>query len=313
MAFQFPQWLMALPLLLLAYWVLRPAAHTDDWSQSVHPRLLRWYTKGERKQTNRITALLLSCITVVALASPSKPTDTGDKDSNTQAFAHNQGWLLIIDVSKSVTLTDIVPNRLNAMRETAKRISQQAGAIPVGLIIYAGDAFLIAPPAIDKRFLEENLALLEFGLITAEGSNPTRAVALASTVLQSAGFATSRTFLLTDGGGLNSKTAAAIANHSQAGHRLDLLVIGEETPTGEVVNTEEQLKKLADAANGTLLRSDVFGNVSLQSLDLDNRNSSSALIDRGGFSMLQQTNQSHWLLFFAVPFCLYLFGRRQSG
>lgn len=310
MTFQHPQWLLALPLLLLGYWYLRAETNADDWSKITHPKLLNWYNRDTKNQAKRITVLLLSCIAVIAMASPSTSNNTRDTH-NQQAFAHAQGWLLLIDVSKSATLTDVVPSRLNAMRETAKRISQQAGAIPVGLIIFAGDAFLVAPPAIDKRFLEEKLALLEFGLINAEGSNPTRAVALASSVLQSAGFVTARTFLLTDGGGLNTKTAPAIASHAANGNRLDLLVIGEETPAGEVSNSEEQLEKLAAAGNGTVLRSDVLGNVPLQLLELNTPISSSALIDRGGFSVLQQTNQSHWLLLLAIPFCLYLFRREQ--
>ena len=311
MTFQYPVLLLALPLLLVAYWFLRAPTTVDDWSKSVHPRLLHWYTSGERNHHKRITVLLLSCISVLALASPSTP-DADNSDKNEQAFAHAQGWLLLIDVSKSTTLTDVVPNRLNAMRETAKRISQQAGAIPVGLIIYAGDAFLVAPPAIDKHFLDEKLALLEFGLVSAEGSNPTRAVALASSVLQSAGFVTARTFMLTDGGGLNSKITPAIANHAATGHRLDFLIFGNETHTGEVSNSEEQLQKLADAAKGKVVESDVLGNLDLNQLELSTRVRSSALIDRGGFSMLQQTNQSHWLLLLALPLCLYLFIRERG-
>ncbi len=309
MTFQHPQWLLLLPPLLAAYWFMRSNRKSDDWRKALNPKLLLWYTKEGQNNNKRIPALLLSLITTLALASPSIPGSTTESEKKKQAFAHAQGWLLILDLSKSVTLTDIVPNRLNAMRETAKRISNQAEAIPVGLIIYAGDAFLIAPPAIDKSFLEEKLALLEFGLINSEGSNPTRAIALANSVLQSAGITTARTFLLTDGGGLSTRTAPAINNLASFGHRLDLLLFGEEIPAGESSNDSEQLASLADAGNGKVVKSDVLGNVSLKALDVQTSVVSSALFDRGGFFILQPDNQSHWLLILAIPLCLYLFAR----
>ena len=61
-----------------------------------------------------------------------------------------------------------------------------------------------------------------------------------------------------------------------------------------------------------VVESDVLGNLDLNQLELSTRVRSSALIDRGGFSMLQQTNQSHWLLLLALPLCLYLFIRERG-
>lgn len=312
MSFQYPLWLLLLPVLLLAYLWLRVALTRDDWAKVVHPDLLRWYRGNENNKGRRISALLLASLVTLALASPSIPTSRNAENSHDQAFAHAEGWLILLDVSKSVTLTDIVPNRLHIMREAAKYISQQAGAIPVGLIVYAGDAFLVAPPAIDKQFMEEKLALIEYGLVSAEGSNPTRALGLANSVIESAGFVSARTFLLSDGGGLNSKTTPAIASLAKAGHRLDLLVIGEDTPAGEVSSSPQELEKLAEIGQGKLLTSDVLGKMPLQSLQLKSPVGSSGLIDRGGFSMLRQSNQSHWLLLLAIPLCLWMFTRERS-
>ncbi len=311
MNFLHPLWLLLLPALLLAYAWLRVSSTGDDWAKVVHPQLLRWYQSSDKNKGKRITSLLLATLVALALASPSLPSSR-DSEKHEQAFAHAEGWLIIIDVSKSVTLTDIAPNRLHIMREAAKYISQQAGATPVGLIVYAGDAFLVAPPAIDKQFLEEKLSLIEYGLISAEGSNPTRALGLANSVIESAGFITARTFLLSDGGGLTSKTTPAIASLARAGHRLDLLVIGEDTPAGEVSSSKQDLQRLADTGQGKLLYSDALGNIPLPSLQLNRAISTSALIERGGISTLRHSNQSHWLLLLAIPLCLWMFTRERS-
>ena len=312
MIFLHPLWLFPIPIVLILWWLVRIVSENDDWRNNMHPKLLAWFKRGSRSN-RRIPALLLNCLVLLALASPAiKPSDTETQAAGSDIFAHATGWLLLLDISKSMTLDDVAPSRLSAMRDTALEISQQAGATPVGLIIYAGDAFLVSPPAIDKRFLEEKLATLDFGAIKAEGSNPTRAVALASSVLQGSDLLESRVIILGDGGGLNTRVSPAIASLASAGHRTDLIVFGHETPAGEAAITVEDMEKLIHTNGGNLVHSNAFGQVDISELELHRSATSDNLLSRGTLSLVKDTNLSHWLLLLSLPFFLWQFYRIAS-
>lgn len=333
MSFLHPLWLPIAVALLFAFLLLHHRQELDNWAEVMHPGLLQWFYKGQQnglKKQQRIPAYLLACLVTAALASPvltlalpsflldfaggqdKNRENTNDQVTTTDAFAHASGWLLLMDVSKSTTLTDVAPSRFSAMRAAALQISQQAGAIPVGLIVYSGDAFMISPPAIDKQFLEEKIALLDAGLVETGGSNPTRAIALANSVLETSGFIEARIFVLTDGGGLNTKTRPAVTALAKQGHRLDLIAFGHEIPAGEVLSPPEQLRKLAQLAGGSFQQSDALGRISLARLDLSKRLDATNLTDHGSFSILGARSHSNWLLLLALPLCLLLFCREQD-
>ena len=70
------------------------------------------------------------------------------------------------------------------MRDTALALADRAVANSTALIIYAGDAFVVAPPSFDTNNFKSNVSLLEYGVIPVDGSNATRAFALALSVLE---------------------------------------------------------------------------------------------------------------------------------
>jgi len=184
-----PYWLLLFILLLLfAYFGVRPTV-VNSWRKVISPGILR-LLKSDYRSTSRMSPGLIAAA-LVALALSSPASRTADENS----YQHATGWIAVADVSRSMTLNDVAPSRFTAMRDALDALSRSAGARPVALVIYAGDAFLVVPPVFDKTLLNEHIALLEYGIISHDGSNLARALSLATAVIDDSEFLRARVFV----------------------------------------------------------------------------------------------------------------------
>jgi Ca-activated chloride channel family protein len=91
--------------------------------------------------------------------------------------------ILVIDSSRSMQAEDVKPTRLAAAREAARRFLDRApGKLRVGLVVFAGEAQVAAPPTADHEVVEQSLDELgEFQIFggTAIGDALAAAVELA--------------------------------------------------------------------------------------------------------------------------------------
>jgi len=139
--FQQPWWLLAALVLLVAYIVYRRSAQNNDWQRVIKQPLLQFLTLSLSVNKQRSLALALAVLATLALANPSIPNQDPD------TYRHAESWFLLADVSRSMTLDDVRPSRISALRDAAMQIAQNSQSKPVALIIFSGDAFLLSPPA----------------------------------------------------------------------------------------------------------------------------------------------------------------------
>lgn len=302
---QQPLWIVAALLLLLASWVLKQVSTRSDWDRVIAEPVFAYL--GGRAQ-NRLSwniALLTAALVALSLCKPVL------RQSDDDTWRHSIGWVVLADVSRSMTLSDVVPSRLSAMRLALSELSRQAGARPISLILFSGDAFLVAPPAFDLSVYNEHAALLEHGVLPTEGSNLARALSLATAVVQDSEFIQARLFVLGDSGGISKSSLAAARYLADAGHRLDVLVFGtagnasgnDDTPA-ELVVDEESVSALAKAGNGRYLIANQFGTVDYDALNLQQQASAST---HSELQALVWRQQSHWILLLVIPLMLWLF------
>ena len=252
---------------------------------------------------------LLWTASIIALCMSQPVSRQSDDDT----WRHSIGWIAVVDVSRSMTLSDTVPSRLSAARQALMALSSRSGARSIALIIYAGDAFLVAPPAFDKSVFNEHAALLNHGVIEAEGSNLARALSLATSIISDSGFLASRVFVLTDTGGINTNSIAASAYLAENGHQLDTLVFGSTAASDPSSPTAVQAalaSDLARAGNGRAVFANGFGVVDYDSLALDEQSTASTHAD---LKALVWKDQSHWLLLLGVPLLLLQFYRERQS
>ncbi len=297
-----PWWLIPAALLLLAYFILR-TDNSNGWRNVIRPPVLDFLQRGQRASALRHPVLLLAAMACAALSGPSIEA----KDSKT--FQHSQGWIVLADVSRSMTLTDTVPSRLSAMRGTAIALAERANANSTTLIVYSGDSFVIAPPSFDSTHFKDNVNLLDYGTVPMDGSNLTRAFSLAWSVIEGSNLVNARLFVLTDTGGFNTRSDAAVARLASLGHRTDFILFGSDDTGNAAPFDLEAANSMAESGGGVMLQADSIGNVNLSRLALDSIDTDNRFLTQTGITTLLWSNQSHWLLLLGIPLMLFAFRR----
>lgn len=287
--------------LCLALFVLRPVdGEGDDWRRVLSAPVLA-FLRPEGALRARSFALLALAIVLAALASPALRAESAD------SHALDEGVLVLVDVSKSMELTDIRPDRMAAARAAILAISNEAAARPLALIAYAGDAFLIEPFAVDARQFNAFAAALEVGLVKPDGSNLERALALATSVISDSRVGKARLVLVSDGGGFSNATAVIAARLANDGHRLDVVAIADPATENPVTADFRLMGETAVAGHGVFASAGADGLVDLSPIRLR-----AGLFDAGALTTLSLRstdwrNLSHYILLLALPALLLAF------
>jgi Ca-activated chloride channel family protein len=92
--------------------------------------------------------------------------------------SHRSTVMLALDVSGSMRATDIKPSRIEAMEQAAKAfVSQQPKDVNIGIVAFAGSAFLVQPATTDHTSVVAAIDHLKVQRRTAVGSGILTALA----------------------------------------------------------------------------------------------------------------------------------------
>ena len=166
--------------------------------------------------------------------------------------------LFAVDTSRSMLSNDVQPNRLERVKLAAQDLVAQLQGDRVGLIAFAGRAFLQAPLTIDYEAAVESITDLDTKTIPEGGTNISEAVNLAVQTFGKSAAGNRALIIFTDGEELTGdavKTAKAAAD---AG--LKIFTIGVGTPQGSLI-------PIAGEENGTAFVKDSAGQVVKSKLD----------------------------------------------
>ena len=151
--------------------------------------------------------------------------------------------MLTLDVSASMTATDVAPSRLAAAQASAKAfVAELPEGLQVGLVTFSQDARLAVPPTTDRAALVSAIDRMQVGAGTATASGIELALSAISGVPadESGARAPAAVVLMSDGsptlgvGGLEpaDSVAAAADKARQAGVPVTTIAFG--TPDGTV-------------------------------------------------------------------------------
>jgi len=136
-------------------------------AQFIQARLLPSLTVGisARRQKIRLAALVLAvaCL-IVALA---RPQWGFDWEATKQ---RGLDIVVAIDTSKSMLAEDIAPNRLARAKLAALDLMQQARSDRLGLVAFAGSAFLQCPLTVDDGAFRQSVEALDVNIIPQGGT-----------------------------------------------------------------------------------------------------------------------------------------------
>ena len=136
-------------------------------TQFVESRLLAQLTAGisPTRRKIRFALLVMAVATLIfAMAGPQHGFDLEEVQQN------GLDIVVAVDTSKSMLATDIAPNRLERAKLAALELMQTAKADRLGLVAFAGEAFLECPLTIDDSAFRQSVQALDVNTIPQGGT-----------------------------------------------------------------------------------------------------------------------------------------------
>ena len=158
-------------------------------------------------------------LTVLALANPTW------QRLPTPAFRTDAARVLVLDLSASMEAADLKPSRLARARYKVADILKASGDGQVGLVAFAGDAFVVAPLSDDAETLLAMLDALSPQIMPVRGSRPDLGLGKAEELLAAVGARDGEVILVSDDPG-DDRALTAAGTLANQGHRVSVLGVG---------------------------------------------------------------------------------------
>jgi Ca-activated chloride channel family protein len=176
--------------------------------------------------------------------------------------------MLVLDTSGSMELKDFKPNRLEAAKGVALRFIQGRFQDRIGVVVFAGDAYSLAPLTTDYDLLRENINSIHFKMIPNDGTAIGSALGVAVNRMRESVAKSKVCILISDGENTGGNIEPTVAAKLAQAHNIRIYTIGvgedgqvpyDTNEKGEVtyVNTrldETNLREIAQVANGQFFR-----------------------------------------------------------
>ena len=249
MSFEDPVWLRITPILvllfggILAYGFRQRDALLGRFAAS---RLLDQLTEKASLTRAWIKAgcILLAVLAIgIAHARPQLGVEWSERK------ARGMDIVFILDSSKSMLATDLRPTRLDRAKLAIIDLVERLEGDRIGLIAFAGQAFLQTPPTLDYSAFRESLDAIDPSIMTSGGSDLGNAIDEATKAFPSQNNV-KVVVLLTDGEDLsgNAVTEAAAAHENG----IQVFTIGIGTPEGEYlrIRNEQGIEEFVRDSSG---------------------------------------------------------------
>src|SRR5436189_3106734 len=273
MTFGAPQWFWGLALVpvLIALFIRAEHRGLGRLREFVSARLLPQLagTVNRPRRVRTLACHLLSlALAVISLAQP--------RWCYTFEDVKRKGLdlLIAVDTSRSMLSNDVQPNRLERVKLAARDLINELQGDRVGLIAFAGRAFLQAPLTIDYEAVMESIKDLDTKTIPEGGTNISEAISLATQSFGKSAMGNRALVIFTDGEELSGDAMKSAKAAADAGVRIFTIgvgtlagslipVNGEDGETafvkdsaGQVVKSkldDKRLREIAQAAGGFYL------------------------------------------------------------
>lgn len=145
--------------------------------------------------------------------------------------------MIALDVSKSMLAKDFAPTRLEKSKQLVGRILDKIKNNRIGLILFAGRAYVSVPLTVDISALKMNLAVANPGIVPTQGTVVGEAIRMARESFNSKDTKYKSIVLITDGedhdDGVNEEVKQAVAQG------ISISTVGVGSPEGAPIFDEE--------------------------------------------------------------------------
>lgn len=141
--------------------------------------------------------------------------------------------LIAIDTSRSMLATDVTPDRLTRAKLAAQDLLMSLAGDRVGLIAFAGQAYLQAPLTTDHEPILESIQTLDTTSVPQGGSDVTKALRIAIEAVEKSPARSHGLILFSDGGDQSANLAAFTKQAAEK--RILVLTVGVGTEAGALI------------------------------------------------------------------------------
>ena len=225
LTFQSPIWFAALALVPVFCGLLIWAQFRSERliSRVVAPRLREQLAGAVSKNLRIFRAILIVTAFSAIVVALARPQYGFIEQEITQ---QGRDVILAIDTSRSMLATDVTPNRLTRAKLFAKDLLRLAEGDRVGVIAFAGGAFLQAPLTLDRSASLAAIDELDTDIIPKGGTNIAEAIRLAMKAFGKGEGQTRALVVLTDGEELDADGIAAARKAAEEGVRIFTVGVG---------------------------------------------------------------------------------------
>jgi Ca-activated chloride channel family protein len=225
--------LLVVPPAMMAFFAWSRRVRQKLMTQFIQARLLPGLVKGVSPGREKIRwaclTLAVACL-IVALAQPRWGFDWEEIKQR------GLDIVVAIDTSKSMLAADIAPNRLARAKLAALDLMQQAKSDRLGLVAFAGTAYLECPLTVDDTAFRQSVEALDVNTIPEGGTAIASSIETALSAFKE-GDNYKVLVLFTDGEDHDSGALDAAKQAAQQGLRIFTIGIG--TVDGEILRVQE--------------------------------------------------------------------------
>ena len=263
--------ILVVPLVFISRWALR-----HYFNQKLPVALLKSdLTTSPLTWIRLLPEFILSLVLVLMLTALARPQKTNEK---VEQWTEGIDIMLAIDISQSMQIEDFKPNRLEAAKDVARDFIKGRLQDRIGIVVFSGDAFSLAPLTTDYDLLNSYLNDINFEMIESRGTAIGSALAIVTNRMRESESKSKVCILLSDGdntaGNIDPITSAELAAAYEI--KTYTIIVGKEgmVPFGKdyfgrpnmVENTidETTMRKIAQIGGGEFFR--VTDNAALKSV-----------------------------------------------
>lgn len=208
---------------------------------------------------------LLTLALMLAVLALARPQKTNEK---VEQWTEGIDIMIALDISQSMQIEDFTPDRLEAAKKVAFDFIEGRIQDRIGLVVFSGDAFSLAPLTTDYDLLRSYIKEINFDMIESRGTAIGSAMAVVTNRMRESDSKSKVCILLSDGdntaGNIDPLTAAELAN--AYGIKIYTIIVGKEglVPYGKdffgkpnmIENTidETTMRKMAQIGGGEFFR-----------------------------------------------------------
>jgi Ca-activated chloride channel homolog len=237
----------------------------------VRSRLFAQLTVGVSLKRQILKRVLIGCALVTLLFAVARPQWGFTEEETT---ASGLDIIVCFDVSRSMLAGDVAPNRLAKAKLAAFDLLSFSKTDRIGLVAFAGSAFLQVPLALDDEAFRQSVRALDTDIIPDQGTALADAIREANAAFSKDSNGAKAVVILTDGEDHEDGAVEAAKEAAKDGVRI--FTVGVGTAAGGLLKTtdpygnpvfikdddgnavksrlnEPMLKELADAGGGFYL------------------------------------------------------------